>query len=379
MRPLALMHPILTLAAPQESGPSIVVPTLLLAIVGLIAVALWARHLVKIQTARASDLADDLHRMQDESRRRLHFLNAISHDLRTPLNGMTLQTHVIEHAVQSNDQPMIQQAIRDIRASSALAAEILDSLLQYARTEVHQNHITRVSLKELLLQTVDPFRGAAEEKLLTFTLRAPGNLWMETDRDKLQRILANLLDNAVKFTARGSIAVRVLTNNPNPLLRKETVTIEVADTGEGMRPEHRANLFNEFFQVNNPSRDARLGLGLGLVVARRLAEQLGGKLTCESELHHGSVFRAELPLRSVEGISPPREIDPAATHSKKRTVKHDFGHNEVDDQPGDIDQRGDERRRARRRIEPEPPQNERKHGTGEASPAHDTDQREENR
>ncbi len=354
----------------------VIAPTILLALVGVIAFALWARHLVNIEAARARLLADHLERMQDESRRRLHFLNAISHDLRTPLNGMTLQTHVIEHALQTRDEPMIQRAIHDIRASSALAAGILDSLLQYARTEVHQNRITRVSLKELLPQTADPFRTAAEEKLLAFTLSVPENLWMDTDRDKLQRIVANLLDNAVKFTTRGSIDVRVYIKDADRLRRQERVTIEVADTGEGMRPEHRAKLFNEFFQVNNPSRDARLGLGLGLVVARRLVEQLGGKLTCESELHRGSLFRAELPLRSVEGVTPPSERGDAAAYSD---VKHDFGDNEVDDQTRDIHERRDERRRAGRRIEPKPAQNERKHGTGEASPPDNADQCEENR
>jgi hypothetical protein len=170
--------------------------------------------------------------------------------------------------------------------------------------------------------------------------------------------------------------VRVHTNAANRLLRQETVTIEVADTGEGMRPEHRAKLFNEFFQVNNPSRDARLGLGLGLVVARRLAEQLGGKLTCESALHHGSIFRAHLPLRSVGGVTPHRAKEDAATYSD---VKHDFGDNEVNDQTRHINKRGDERRRAGCRIEPEPAQNKGQHGTGEASPSHDTDQRKENR
>ncbi|MGN6369733.1 MAG: sensor histidine kinase [Phycisphaerae bacterium] len=274
----------------------VVAPTLLLALVGVVAIGLWARHLVNIQAARTRLLADDLRRMQDESRRRLNFLNAISHDLRTPLNGMTLQTHVIERAVESRDELMVQEAIHHIRSSSALAAGILDSLLQYARTEVHQNHISRVSLAELIQQTADSFRGAAEEKLLTFTVSVPAGLWIDTDRDKLQRVIANLLDNAVKFTARGSIALHVSVVHGDGRSREGSLVIEVADTGEGMRPEDRGKLFNEFFQVNNPSRDARLGLGLGLVVANRLTEQLGGELTCESVLHEGSTFRAILPM-----------------------------------------------------------------------------------
>jgi signal transduction histidine kinase len=331
---------------------------------------------VNIQAARTRLLANDLERMQDESCRRLHFLNAISHDLRTPLNGMTLQTHVIEQAVQTRDESMVQQAIHHIRSSSALAAEILDSLLQYARTEVHQNHITRVPMKELIQQAAESFRGAAEEKLLAFTVAVPDDLRIETDRDKLQRIVANLLDNAVKFTDRGSIILRVSLDGADRRARRGSVIIEVADTGEGMRPEDREKLFNEFFQVNNPSRDARLGLGLGLVVARRLAEQLGGKLTCESELHRGSVFRAELPRRCIADVTPHRVMGDAATYSD---VEHDFGDDEVDDQTRDVDKRGDKRGRAGRRIEPEPAQNERKHGTREASPPHNADQREENR
>jgi signal transduction histidine kinase len=273
----------------------VVIPVFLLLVVGFVALAMWARHLVQIQADRAFHLSRDLDRSREESRRRLHFLNAISHDLRTPLNGMTLQTHVIEQALQSHDEEAIAQAVQHIRASSATAAEILDSLLQYARTEVQQNHPSRIWLKELLQQTADPFRAAAEEKLLLFSISVRDDIVLETDRDKLQRILANILDNAVKFTARGTITLRA-TLAPDGFPTARMLAIEIVDTGEGLLPEHQENLFNEFFQANNPSRDSRLGLGLGLVLARRLTEQLGGTLSCRSERHKGSTFCIRLPL-----------------------------------------------------------------------------------
>jgi signal transduction histidine kinase len=276
----------------------VILPIGILLAVGIVAFAFWAMHLARTQTARAHDLSLNLERLREESRRRLHFLNAISHDLRTPLNGMTLQTHVIEHAVLSHDGTAIHQAIDDIRASSSLAAKILDSLLQYARTEVEQNTLSQVPLKELIHQTADPFRAAAEEKLLIFSLHVPENIILETDREKLERILANLLDNAIKFTPHGSIAASATTAPGIPPFGSPRLSIEVTDTGHGVLPEHQEKLFHEFFQANNPSRDARLGLGLGLVIARRLTEQLGGTLCCKSEPNKGSTFTVELPMQS---------------------------------------------------------------------------------
>ncbi|HVX83716.1 MAG TPA: HAMP domain-containing sensor histidine kinase [Phycisphaerae bacterium] len=247
------------------------------------------------QRRRTEELARDLSRVNASVRRRLNFLNAISHDLRTPLNGITLQTHIIDQALAQKDFPLLERCAADIRESSALAAEILDALLQYAHTDIEHNAVATFPLREMLQQVADPFRAAAEEKKIALTLSVPDNLTLTTDREKFQRILANLLDNAVKFTTHGTITIRVAAETPEALL------LEVADTGAGIAPDHLEHLFQEFYQVNNPSRDARLGLGLGLVVARRLAGQLGGTLRATSELGDGSTFQLRLPRRC-----PPR-------------------------------------------------------------------------
>jgi signal transduction histidine kinase len=269
--------------------------------------AIVAFNRFRSQRHRTEELARDLSRVNASVRRRLNFLNAISHDLRTPLNGITLQTHIIDQALAKKDFPLLQRCAADIREASALAAEILDALLQYAHTDIEQNAIAAFPLREMLQQVADPFRAAAEEKHLALTVNVPEDLTLTTDRDKFQRILANLLDNAVKFTTHGTITIRVSAETPDALL------LEVIDTGAGIAPDHLQHLFQEFYQVNNPSRDARLGLGLGLVVARRLAGQLGGTLRAASELGEGSTFQLRLPRRCPTrpaAAPPPNPPDP---------------------------------------------------------------------
>ncbi len=257
----------------------------------------WTLRRFYKQRDRANELSENLQRSEMESRRRMSFLNAISHDLRTPLNGISLQTHIIERAVPYGDESAWRDAIADIRGSCALAEDILASLLQYARSEVAKNMVTRVSLKELVQDVAEPFRAAAEEKNLSFHLYLSNHVMISTDPEKMKRVLANLLDNALKFTAQGSITVTVEASPEEPGLH-----IEVKDTGEGILPEDQPRLFSEFFQANNPSRDARLGLGLGLVVARRLTEQLGGTLVCTSEHGRGSTFCVRLPAQVVDEV-----------------------------------------------------------------------------
>src|SRR5262249_10653479 len=116
----------------------------------------------------------------------------------------------------------------------------------------------------------------------------PHGLVLRTDRLKTDRVLSSLLDNAIKFTHRGAVRLECLATS-------EGVVIRVSDTGEGIAPEDQDRIFDEFVQVKNSERDSRKGYGLGLAIARRLARQLGGQLTVESEPGRGSRFALVLP------------------------------------------------------------------------------------
>jgi two-component system, sensor histidine kinase len=129
---------------------------------------------------------------------------------------------------------------------------------------------------------------AATHKGLTLRANAPIGAAIHSDRKRLERILGNLVSNAVKFTDRGDVRVEV-----EP--RSRRVNIHVVDTGIGIAPQDREHLFEEFFQVHNAERNRTKGFGLGLAIARRLARQLGGDVTVESAEGHGSRFTVVLP------------------------------------------------------------------------------------
>jgi len=127
---------------------------------------------------------------------------------------------------------------------------------------------------------------------LELSADVPGHVHVRSDRVRIGRILANLIDNALKFTERGS--VRVVVESAG-----EGVEVHVIDTGIGIAAEDRDRLFDEFFQVHNHERDRTKGFGLGLSIARGLARQLGGDLGVESAPGAGSRFSLSLPSAVV--------------------------------------------------------------------------------
>jgi signal transduction histidine kinase len=126
---------------------------------------------------------------------------------------------------------------------------------------------------------------------------------LRTDRHKLQRILGNLIENAIKYTPRGGVTVSV---EPT----REEVAIRVRDTGIGIPRDKAANLFDEFYQVENEERDRRKGFGLGLAICRSLARQIGGDVRLASSGPEGSCF--ECVLRSGGQGEVPQDHDEEA-------------------------------------------------------------------
>jgi signal transduction histidine kinase len=272
--------------------------------------ALRSRNLGVVygELGRTEQLARDLDQTREESRQKSFFLNAVSHDLKTPLNGLMLQAELAELSLSTNDLDAIRDALVEIKSCVRTTADLLNSFMEIGRLDWAENSAVPVplDLAELLPSVVARHRAGAELKGLDLLYHPPSRMIVLTDRVKLERILSNLIDNAIKFTKSGSVELVVET-------RANDVAIQVADTGVGIAAEDQAAIFNDFFQVHNSERDSRKGFGLGLAIAKRLAFQLGGNLTVESTIGRGSRFTLLLksapadPRKGApsEGISGP--------------------------------------------------------------------------
>jgi signal transduction histidine kinase len=253
--------------------------------------ALNARQLrvVYHELGRSKQLAYELEESRAESKRKSFFLNAVSHDLRTPLNGLMLQAELAEMSVDGNDVESLRDSLREIKACARTTADLLGSFLELARLDWSDDSTreTRFPLAELIAQVTNAARPQAESKGVEIRAESPAGLFLVTDRVKLERILQNLLGNGVKFTDRGRVEVTVTTSGRD-------VSIVVADTGVGIPAAQLESIFDEFYQVDNSERDRGKGFGLGLSIARRLARQLRGDLTVESEVGRGSRFSVTL-------------------------------------------------------------------------------------
>jgi signal transduction histidine kinase len=245
---------------------------------------------VYTELGRTSALAAELERSQAESHRKSQFLNALSHDLRTPLNGLSLQASLAEMAVKQGDEAALLQSLSEIRASTRATATLLNSLLESARAGGTDASVvpTHFCLDELMNEVGRRLEPSASAKALSLRIGSAGGAKVFMDRTRLDRILTNLLSNAIKFTEAGSIRVEVD-------LSGSAMELHVIDTGIGIPTERQQYLFDEFYQIHNHERDPSKGFGLGLSIARRLARQAGGDITVDSAVGRGSRFSVLLP------------------------------------------------------------------------------------
>jgi signal transduction histidine kinase/ActR/RegA family two-component response regulator len=253
----------------------------------LLTVALLARF---EKEALADQLARQVALTQRVSDEKTRFFAAASHDLRQPLHAIALFGAVLEKDLQQQPHKTLHaNAIRLMRAVGALGTS-LDTMLDVSRLDagVIAPDVQATPLNSMFQAVNQLFGASAEEKGLQLRLRA-SPLWVHTDAHLLQRLLANLVENAIKYTQHGGVLVVART-------RAQQVWIDVIDTGVGIATEHRETIFQEFFQINNPGRDRTQGLGIGLSIVRRLSDLLGHPVQVESKAGRGSRFRVMLPL-----------------------------------------------------------------------------------
>lgn len=236
------------------------------------------------------DATRELEGKRDEAERssqaKSRFLSAASHDLRQPLHALNLFASELSNAARDDEQKKLSTQIgNSIRSMS----ELLDSLLNISRLDVAgitpQPTPTPVAaIFDRLKQTYGP-EAAAKGLRLRFH---PGQASVLTDPALLEKLLAQLLTNALRYTGRGSVLLAARK-------RGSAWRIEVRDSGSGIALQHQKSVFEEFFQVGNTERGEGKGLGLGLAIVSRLARALELCVDLRSALGKGSVFAVEVP------------------------------------------------------------------------------------
>jgi len=221
------------------------------------------------------------------------FLAAASHDLRQPMHALGLFVSKI-----NNEQcyPEIKEDIQNIKKSSDALEGLLNSLLDISKLDagVLTPDISSFNLQTVLDKVIVNGQSKANNKGLHFHHRKTNKVVM-SDMLMLQRILNNLVSNAIRYTATGSIFIGCRRRN-------NTLRIEVRDSGIGIANDELGDIFEEFYQSENPERDRSKGLGLGLAIVERLCNLLDHKLDVRSAPDKGSVFSVEV-LMSHEQIS----------------------------------------------------------------------------
>jgi signal transduction histidine kinase/CheY-like chemotaxis protein len=236
--------------------------------------------LAKEQAERARDAAE---RATDDKNR---FLAAASHDIRQPMHAALLFLGALQHDVGTRGLPVVAR----LQAALTAARQMLDTLLDVSLLDAGavRRSDTVFRAADAGQQLIELFDPVAAGKGVALGLRCPPGLWLHTDPTLMQRVLVNLVGNAVKYTACGAVLISFRR-------RGCACLVQVWDTGVGIPVEQQARIFDEFTQLDNPQRDRSRGTGLGLTIVRRLCRLLGTEITLRSRPGHGSVFAFTLP------------------------------------------------------------------------------------
>ncbi|WP_119290060.1 sensor histidine kinase [Azohydromonas sediminis] len=243
-------------------------------------------------------------RVTEASAAKSRVLASVSHDLRQPLFALSLNVSALGDVVRRVDDPYVERIESGMRRSLVQCRGLLDQLVDFSRLEAGHVDVRRqaVELGPLLAAIAPPFQAAAREAGLGWRLDtggAPVEAW--TDPVLLERIVGNLIGNAIKFTPRGEVGVQILpTGAP-----AERARLVVFDTGRGIPRAEHERVFEEFYQLDNPSRDRARGLGLGLSIVRRLAQLLDIDVLLDSDVGRGCRFTLALPTASAPSQGPP--------------------------------------------------------------------------
>lgn len=242
---------------------------------------------VRSATAELAEKKEEAERANTAKSR---FLAAASHDLRQPLHALSLFAADLQRQLRSGNREELQRLAEQITTSTNVLGELLDSLLDVSRLDVAgiKTDIHPFALQSVFERLASSYRRAAQSKNIVLRFR-PTAAFVESDSALIERLLANLVSNAIRYTPAGGRVLVAARRQADGQMR-----VEVRDNGIGIAPEHQAAIFAEFYQVGNSAREQSMGLGLGLSIVDRLARALGILVSLRSRPGAGTTFAVTL-------------------------------------------------------------------------------------
>jgi signal transduction histidine kinase len=220
-----------------------------------------------------------------------NFLAIMSHELRTPLNAVIGYADLLTIGVPKPIPPEAQSHVERIRASAQHLLEFIDEILSFSTSHKERARLDleSTSVRDVAHSVANLIEPLARERHLEFALGLPdADYTIQTDRARVQQILLNLLSNAIKFTPQGRIELNITRSG-------DWTHFEIRDTGIGIATENLDRIFDPFWQAEQTRTRTAEGAGLGLSLAKRLAQSLGANLVVRSGPGEGSSFTLQLP------------------------------------------------------------------------------------
>lgn len=246
----------------------------------------------------AKDLARANARLRELDRQKSEFVSIASHQLRSPLTSIRGYASMLSEGSYGKLPQKAQDVVERVLESSTYMATSIEDFLNVSRIEQGRMKYENadIVISDMVSRIVDEMRAAAIKKGLALMFRSQhdGKTIAYVDPGKMRQVIYNLIDNAMKYTPKGSIDVIVSDDT-----KSKTITITVKDTGVGMSEETLHAIFDKFVRAKNANQVNVSGTGLGLYVAKQMIEAMGGKITPASEGEgKGSTFNIELPMVS---------------------------------------------------------------------------------
>ena len=251
----------------------------------------WGKEMEKKVEKRTEELKHANLKLQELDRLKSMFIASMSHELRTPLNSIIGFTGIILQGMSGDINEEQGKQLTLVKNSANHLLALINDIIDISKIEAGKVEIAieEFDLSVLAQEIKDSFAVVADKKGLELLLQTPQTLMIKSDKRRTEQVLVNFISNAVKFTDKGGVEIKVVKKD-------KTAEISVRDTGIGVKKEDMNKLFKDFSRI--PIKDRTIeGTGLGLYLSKKIADLLGGEIKGESEFGKGSVFTLTLPLK----------------------------------------------------------------------------------